>query len=50
MVVVVDCGEELPEKWGARRDVEAPLERHQAIDDGPGSRALVGGDLLLDRD
>jgi hypothetical protein len=42
MAVAVNSGEELPKKWGTRWDVEAPLERHQAIDDGPGRRTLVG--------
>jgi len=46
----VDRGDDLLEEWGARRDVEAPLECHQAIDDEPGSRVLVGGDLFLGGD
>ena len=34
----------------ARRDVEAPLECDQPVDEGPGSCVLGGTDLLLDGD
>jgi hypothetical protein len=46
VAIIVNRSEDLLEERGARRDVEAPLERYQAINEGPGSRALVGGDLL----
>jgi hypothetical protein len=50
MPITVDCSDDLLERWGTGRDVEAPLEHHEAIDDGLGSHTLVGGDLILDGD
>ena len=48
VAVLVDGGEEFLQQGGARWDVEAPLERDQAIDEGPRSATLVGGDCFLD--
>ena len=50
VVAIVNGSEEFLEKGGAKRDVEAPLERDQPVDEGPGSRALGGTDFLLDGD
>ena len=50
VAVIMNGSEEFLEKGGARRDVEAPLERDQPVDEGPGSRALGGTDFLLDGD
>ena len=50
VAVIVNGSEEFLEKGGARRDVEAPLERDQPVDEGLGSRMLGGTDLLLDGD
>jgi hypothetical protein len=45
MAVVLQQG--VPIGGGARRDVEAPLECHQAIDKGPRSHVLIGGYLCF---
>lgn len=37
VAVIVDGSEEFLEEGGARRDVEAPLERDQPVDEGPGA-------------
>ena len=48
MAIVVHCSEEFLEERGAGRDVEAPLEHHQSISEGPRSHALIGDDFILD--
>lgn len=50
MAVVVDGGDDLVEEWGAGRDVEAPLVRDQAVDEGPRRLAAIREDLVLERD
>lgn len=50
MAIVVHCAEKFLEQRGTRRDVEAPLEGHQPINEGPRGRALIIGELLPERD
>jgi hypothetical protein len=50
MAVVVHCSEQFLEQRGTEWDVEAPMEGHQPINEGPRGRAPIGDDLLLDCD
>ena len=48
MAIVVHCSEEFLEERGVGWDVEAPLECHQSISEGPRSHALIGDNFILD--
>ena len=50
MAIIVNGSKEFLEKGGAMRDVGAPLECNQPVDEGLGSCVLGGTDLLLDGD
>jgi len=50
MAVVVHRSEHLMEQGRRRRDVEAALERHHAVDERPQCRALAGGELVAKSD